>query len=394
MSPRISLAIDNCFAAKRWTAPAEWAAVIGDLGVTRVEASADTECDPLYAPAEVLRDWVAEVRAVTARTGVRVVNLYSGHGTYATLGLAHPDVRVRDHILDRWLLPMTRMAGELGAGLGFFTHAFSLSTLEDPARYAAAVADLHQRLAAVAVAGASHGVVVGVEQMYTPHQIPWTVSGAENLLRTVQHLAGKPFYLTIDTGHQSGQRKFLRPTRDTLERAVRGDAQARNDLWVGTGEATRLLRQPPAGISPSDQVRQLDTLMDASPHLFASDADGDPYHWLERLGCHAPIIHLQQTDGRRSAHLPFSPEHNRTGIIRPRQVLAAIARSYAAPADAGLPPRCAEIHLTLELFSATADRPADIIDRYRQTVEYWRQFVPTDGLTLDQLLALPEPTHA
>lgn len=384
--PRIFLAIDNCFASKRWTAPAEWAEVIAGLGITRVEASADNECDPLYSPPAVLGDWVKAVKAVKAQTGVEVVNLYSGHGTYATLGLAHPDERVRDHILHQWLVPMTRMAGDLGAGLGFFTHAFAQSVLEDPEIYNAAVQDLYQRLAVVAAEGAKSGAkCVGVEQMYTPHQIPWTVEGAKTLLRTVFSSAKKPFYLTIDTGHQSGQRKFLRPDSETVLRALAGDAQARNALWVGASTATQLLRNPPVGESQAQTAKRLEALMDATPHLFAEHADGNPYHWLEHLACYAPIIHLQQTDGKKSAHLPFSPEHNKAGIIRPTEVLAAIAKSYQAAQDPSMPPRCHEIHLTLELFSATADRPADIIDRYRQTVEYWRQFIPEDGLTLDRI---------
>ena len=33
MYPKIYLAIDNCFASKRWTTPNQWAKVISDLGV-------------------------------------------------------------------------------------------------------------------------------------------------------------------------------------------------------------------------------------------------------------------------------------------------------------------------------------------------------------------------
>ena len=45
--PKIYLAIDNCFGSKRWTEPREWMDTIKSLGVYYVEASADTECDPL-----------------------------------------------------------------------------------------------------------------------------------------------------------------------------------------------------------------------------------------------------------------------------------------------------------------------------------------------------------
>src|SRR5258708_102394 len=147
MFPRIHLALDNCFASKRWTEPGEWMEIARAAGIFCVEASADNECDPLYSTPEVLQDWIEQVRWASARTGVRVVNLYSGHGTYATLGLAHPDQRIRDHIQHDWLEPMIRHAAALEAGLGFFCHAFSQSVLSDPDAYVRAKVDLYARLA-------------------------------------------------------------------------------------------------------------------------------------------------------------------------------------------------------------------------------------------------------
>ena len=81
MYPRIYLAIDNCFASKRWSTPADWMKVISDAGIYYVEASADNECDPLYSGTDFLKDWCSDVRAHSADTGVRIANLYSGHGT-------------------------------------------------------------------------------------------------------------------------------------------------------------------------------------------------------------------------------------------------------------------------------------------------------------------------
>ena len=94
-NPRIYLAIDNCFASKRWTDPLDWARIVHQLGLGFVEASADNECDPLYADPGYLKDWVGEVQSACKGTGVRVVNLYSGHGTYTTLGLATPTAATR-----------------------------------------------------------------------------------------------------------------------------------------------------------------------------------------------------------------------------------------------------------------------------------------------------------
>ena len=96
--PRIHLAIDNCFASKRWTEPREWLALASSMGLRNVEASADTEADPLYMGSEYMADWIGEVTRCEKDSGVKVVNLYSGHGTYTTLGLGHQDCRVRDRM--------------------------------------------------------------------------------------------------------------------------------------------------------------------------------------------------------------------------------------------------------------------------------------------------------
>ena len=80
MYPRIFLAIDNCFASKRYTRPVDWMCITRDMGVYQIEASADTECDPLYMGPEYMARWRAEVARVADETGQTVRNLYSGHG--------------------------------------------------------------------------------------------------------------------------------------------------------------------------------------------------------------------------------------------------------------------------------------------------------------------------
>ncbi len=148
--PRLYLAIDNCFAAKRWTDPADWARVVADLGLNLVEASADTENDPHYHGREYQQRWAESVRTACAGHGLRVANLYSGHGTYATLGLGHPDPHVADRMLNEWLKPQIDVAAAVAAGLGFYVHAFPISVIERRPVYEAAVEALVDRLAAVA----------------------------------------------------------------------------------------------------------------------------------------------------------------------------------------------------------------------------------------------------
>ncbi len=395
--PRIFLAIDNCFASRRWIAPRDWAAVIRNFGLFCVEASADNECDPLYSTPEYMSDWVDEVRAVYERTGVRVVNLYSGHGTYATTGLAHPDVRVRDRILNDWLKVMSEVAGRLGAGMGFACHAFADPVLQDPGAFANAEEDLYDRLAELATYAHECGTqAISLEQMYAPHMIPWTVAGAFKLLREVYDRARQPFYLTVDTGHMCGQRKFLRPRSERLLELLRQFQQTGSQagMWLGPKSAYdcfRKLAERPEYEMANGFVRVEDE-MDRYPYLFARDEDSNPYFWLEQLGCYSPIIHLQQTAGNASAHLPFTKQWNATGIIHPGKVLQALASSYAAPQADGLPPRCDSVYLTIEVFSASADLSVDILARLEESVAYWRQWVPQDGVTLDELLQMDQRT--
>jgi D-erythrulose 1-phosphate 3-epimerase len=393
MTPRLYLVLDNCFASKRWTEPLEWMTLARDMGYAYIEASADNECDPLYSTPETLTDWMNNIRQASEETGVKVVNFYSGHGTYATLGLAHNDPRVRDHIQHDWLEVMIRNAVSLGAGLGFFCHAFSQSVLADPARYAQAEEDLYTRLGQLARYAAEVGMGgLNVEQMYSPHQIPWTLAGTEKLLREVYGRAGHPIYLTLDTGHQVGQQRFLKPEAHHIEAYIsarrEGMSGAVEEPWLGGAEVFKMIDANPH--QPLDAlVDEIAASIAARPYLFAEEEDGDLYAWLRRFGCYSPIIHLQQTDGTASAHRPFTAKYNATGIVQPDKVFAALAESYQhAMTNEGYPPPYPDIYLTVEVFSGTAERPGDIIRNLTETARYWRRFLPEDGMMLDQVLSI------
>lgn len=389
--PRIYLAIDNCFAAKRWTTPRRWLQMAQKVGLNYVEASADNECDPLYMDQTYLDDWVSDAKEWKKETGVKVINLYSGHGTYATLGLAHHDERIRNKIQHDWLEKMVRMAGELDAGLGFFCHAFTQSLLQKPDEYSNACDELFSRLADLATHAAKVGAKsIGVEQMYTPHQVPWKISGAQELLKKVYQRSGKPFFITIDTGHQSGQRKFLKPTFDQIKDALQvyNKNKRIDGFWIGPKSAHTLFKELACSdnLSNAKSIEKIMQEMDKFPYLFSNYEDGDPYEWLKRLGCYSPIIHLQQTPGDKSSHLSFNDKNNAEGIIKGDKVLQAIAKAYETPKDSDMPPVCDTIYLTLEIFAGTAELPVDIINKIKDSVAYWRQFIPEDGKTLDSYL--------
>ena len=387
--PRVHLAMDNSFASKRWTAPSEWGRVIRDLGICCVEASADTEADPFYCGAEVLEAWVEEVRAASAESGVKVVNLFTGYTTYRTLGLAHPDPRVRQRIVSDWLGVAAGVAARLGAGLGFYLHAFPERVLQDPPAYARTKESLYDTLAEVARRSTAAGCAATmVEQMYSPQQIPWTIEGTREVLAEVLRRGGPAAYVALDTGHQTGQRRFLRPGRQVIEQALEGGEGA---PYLGSDSAYALFEEARGRRGQAAAAAgRIGEEMDRYPHLFAAKEDCDLYRWLEEVGPYSPIVHLQQSSGRSSAHLPFLRANNAVGIVSPPQVLEALARGYQRPPAPGMPPRTEDVYLTFEIFFGTADRPREMLPALAESVSHWRRWVPADGTRLDELLRLEQ----
>ena len=388
--PKLSLAIDNRFASKRWTRPADWMPLIKDLGITLVEASADTECDPLYLGEAYIADWIADTRRSSERFGVRVVNLYSGHGTYATLGLSHTDERVRTRLRDRWVKAHANTARQLDAGLGFFAHAIPDPVLQEPGVYHRYLEELYGNLANLASYAAQIGLrSIGVEQMYSPHQPPWTIKGAKTLLEAVHQTAQAPFYLTLDLGHMNGQQYFQKPSADQIARWIDRKAAGLpcKRIWLGPAGAVDLFRRAVSGeIQKDTALGRIQTHWEGYDYLFASREDTSVHAWIEALAPYSPILHLQQSDGASSPHWPFSPEYNQQGIIRAEEVFRSIGRAYAQPAEEHLPQRCGEIVLTLEPFVGTAGNTTDALEEIAQSVQYWRQYLPRDGMRLSDVI--------
>jgi len=381
--PRIYLAADNCFASKRWTIPSSWMSIIKDGGIRYIEASADNECDPLYSDSEYIRDWLRDVQKNSERLGLEIANLYSGHGTYSTLGLAHTDVRYRDHFLTKWVYALIDNAAYLGANVGFFCHAFDETVLQNPELYRQYQADLLDRFEKIADYAAKKQVIPCVEQMYSPHQYPWRVSDCYDVLKSMS----LPFYITIDVGHQFGQKRFLRPTAEKLLQAI----EEKTPIYAGPYRAFQKQYEAIRGkISAKLAIEEILEDCENYGYLFAEEKDSDVYYWLRKLGCYSPIIHLQQTDNTASQHHDFTHENNKTGLISGEKVLKSIYESYLQPQKDDMPPRAKEIFLTLELFYGTAEYNHDIINRYIESAAYWRKFIPEDGLRLDRLISLLE----
>lgn len=88
--PKIYLALDNCFALKRWVEPETWLPLIKDLGYTSIQASYDNEFDMLYNTKEYIDSWLERLTAAEKQLWCKVQSFYSWLQTYRTSGLASP----------------------------------------------------------------------------------------------------------------------------------------------------------------------------------------------------------------------------------------------------------------------------------------------------------------
>ncbi|MCD8140652.1 MAG: hypothetical protein LUE17_12900 [Planctomycetaceae bacterium] len=93
---------------------------------------------------------------------------------------------------------------------------------------------------------------------------------------------------------------------------------------------------------------------------------------------------MQQTDGITSHHAPFTAETNKTGIITGERLLRALAEGYARPEKPGMPPRTERITFAFEIFISNTQYPYDSLNDLKETIAYWKRYIPEDGMTLDE----------
>lgn len=389
--PKIYIALDNCFAIKRWVEPETWLALAAEMGYTSVEASYDNEIDPLYNTEEYREEWLSSLVEAEKKYGVKVESFYTGYQTYRTAGLAHPNEKIVCQLIDNWVKPAITMAGKRGNDMGFSLHCIPENVMEDPEQYKM----LHEKLYRIysdigAFAEENGNINVCIEAMYAPQQTPWTIEGTKEFLRNIYAVAGHPIYTTVDVGHMTGQRKFKKPTEEQIEKELRRAMEEETEstsLWLGSERAYETFADCVRKKMP---VKEAEALIMEEVERYAyqfsiDERDSDLYAWIEELGCYSPIMHIQQTNGIIASHAPFTKENNEKGIVDGRKILETIAASYEKE-EPGMPPKVDKIVLALELFTSNVDHPRDIKERFTETCRYWKQFVPEDGMRLSQLL--------
>lgn len=387
--PKIHLGIDNCFAIKRWVSPTEWGRVVRDLGLKYVEAVPDLECEPMLTPEACQRDWADETKRIADELDVHVVMSYSNDSTYDTIGFSHPDARIRDYLVEKWFGNFIRTSAAIGSDIGYYVQATPenmLGTKEGRMRAKETAFECMVRVNRMAgQAGIAH---VALEQMYTPHQPPFSIEGMRKLIQDVTKESGGPFYFTEDVGHHCPF--YTRPDEERLQKACRRYAlDGYVEIWLGSEEAYRLFTaSAKKGNLTADEVKRLTELFEENDDAFNTKRDTDCYEWLRSIGAWSPVIHMQQTNGKHSSHAPFTPDNNADGIIDPVRILKALQSCYAELPDEGMPPVCEDIYLIQELYMSTKDIGYQGLYKIRQSTDYLRRFIPRDGMRLSELLKL------
>lgn len=389
MDPRIYLAIDNCFAIKRWTEPKEWMRVINDLGLKYIECVTDIDNEPLLMEPNYRQQWVDEVQNLQAKTGNKVIMMYSNNSTYDTTGLAHPNPDVRNHIINTWFDNFMDMATGINADIGYFVHGIPEKILFDKDAYAKAYENATNSIIEINKRASHKGIgKVAIEQMYTPHQPPFTIQAMKDLMLHVYAESNKELYFTEDVGHHCD--KYMRPTNEELNNAFRRfKKDGYIEVWLGSKTAIDLFVNSDSthdGSLSDYTLSKINENMSNNNTMFTLYEDIDCYSWLEEIGCYSPVVHLQQTNGTHSSHKPFTPQYNDTGIIHPVRILEAIKKSYDKPKESGMFAKVNDIYLTFELYASTKDIGYQVLYDMQLSVDYFRQYIPTDGMYLSEIL--------
>ncbi|WP_372631846.1 sugar phosphate isomerase/epimerase family protein [Cohnella sp.] len=306
-----TLGISTSFAIKRWPDPEDWASIVKqELGLETVQFSFD-QFDP-RGYAESVAAYAYRARNACARHGLNVHSTFAGLSVYSHNLLMHPLPEGRRDGED-WFEKAFFMTRELGAdAIGGPYGGMDLPASKDAGRRREAILASEESLARLLGEAPSYGIAA-----FYWEQTPILREGPVDMAGTLAHLErinairpkdGAEFLLCLDVGH---------------------------------------------AISPD-----------------AAESEKDPYGWLEKLAPHAPMIHLQQTDGRYDRHWPFTEENNERGIIDADRVLAAIRRSGAA-----------DPLLLVEVGHAFEEEDARVLNDLKESVRYWRDAIAREGIS-------------
>lgn len=267
---KFKLAVDICFAKKRWPEPESWLEIVkNELHLRYVEFDSDF-LDPLYISEPTKSQIALKIRQLAKKYDIVIHNYFTGTMTHCVNLISHPDERVRRDGI-KWCEEAIKVASKLGAkGIGGHFDTISHSNWENPKKYSFFIDNLISCLQYLSGIAKKEGLeFILWEQMYAASEVPYTISQTRELMDRVNNHASIPIYLTLDVGHSCCQNY---------------------------------------------------------PH---NPEDTDPYKWLREFAHISPVVHIQQTSASESCHWPFTEEYNKIGIIEAEKVIEAINLSAA-----------------------------------------------------------------
>jgi sugar phosphate isomerase/epimerase len=194
---RLTLAINNCFAVKRWPAPDEWAQIVADeLGLDVVQHSLD-----LSDLGQDLDLQAQAISAACARAGVTIHSVFTGLIAYSANLMLAPERSERARGAAYWSGAI-RFASKLGASsVGGHVGSLSRPDADDPGRRAVLWKELQEHLDQLSRLARRHDLdALLVENMACDRE-PCRMSELEPLLRgSDQERAA--ISLCLDVGHQ------------------------------------------------------------------------------------------------------------------------------------------------------------------------------------------------
>lgn len=188
---KLKLGINNCFAAKRWPMPAEWAQIVGEeLGLGLVQHSLDLGIDD-----------ASGVRAACERFDLRVGSVFTGLIAYSSGSMLSPSPAERASGVQLWDAGI-RFAATLGAS-SFGGHVGSLSRTDadDAARRGERWSELDRQLDELRATAHERGLdALLVENMACDRE-PSRIAQLEGLIRD-RDGDRAAVALCLDVGHQ------------------------------------------------------------------------------------------------------------------------------------------------------------------------------------------------
>lgn len=307
---RIHFGISAGFTIKRWADPEDWVNIVKNkLGLDLVQFSFD-QFDP-RGNTECVETYCHRLKNACRKYDVKIHSTFTGLSIYSHNLLYHPLLEGR---LD---------------GIDWFNKAFKMT-----------------QLLSVSATGGPFGgmdVISFRDPSKRKHLEGWALEALVNLLQMAGQYGIKEFYWEPTPVRREGP-VTIDETRELLEKVngLAGQGAAQFALCLDTGHAT----------NPS-----------------TSPTNRDPYLWIEQMGKYAPVLHLQQSDGRLDRHWPFTTENNAAGIIEADKVLDALDSSGTD-----------EITLFVEVGHPFEEDDDKVLVEITQSVNYWRQALTRRGI--------------